>query len=83
MWQDEVLPGLAEVLGTTATVDAADVTPTARFEDDLGVDSLTMVDVVVAVEDRFGLVIPDDEWTRFTTVGDAVAYLERAARLPT
>jgi acyl carrier protein len=37
---------------------------------------------VVAAEDRFGMVIPDDDWARFETVGDAVAYLERAARLP-
>jgi len=58
------------------------VTPHARLADDLGIDSLTLVDVVVAAEDRFGLVIQDDDWARFETVGDAVAYLERAARLP-
>jgi acyl carrier protein len=58
------------------------VTPHARLADDLGIDSLTLVDVVVAAEDRFGLVIPDDDWARFETVGDAVAYLERAGRLP-
>ena len=41
---------------------------------------MTMVDVVVAAEDRFGLVIPDDAWPRFSTVGDPVAHLERARR---
>ena len=54
----------------------------ARFDEDLGIDSLGLVDVIVAFEDRFGLVIPDDDWTRFTTVGDAITHLQRAARLP-
>jgi acyl carrier protein len=81
MTQDEVLAGLGEVLGTVARIDRSDVIPDARFGD-LGIDSLTMVDVVVAAEDRFGLIIPDDDWARFVTVGDAVDYLERAALLP-
>ncbi len=54
----------------------------ARFDEDLGIDSLGLVDVIVAVEDRFGLVIPDDDWTRFTTVGVAITHVQRAARLP-
>jgi acyl carrier protein len=41
-----------------------------------------MVDLVVTVDDRLGLVIPHDDWTRFETVGDVLAYLQRAARLP-
>jgi acyl carrier protein len=82
MPQNEVLAGLIDVLGGVAGVDPADVRPEARLADDLGLDSLTMVDVVVAAEDRFGLVIPDDDWARFVTVGDAVAYLEEATRLP-
>jgi acyl carrier protein len=82
MPQNEVLADLTEVLGGVAGVDPADVRLDARFADDLGLDSLTMVDVIVAAEDRFGLVILDDDWARFVTVGDAVAYLEEAARLP-
>jgi acyl carrier protein len=80
--QDGVLAGLAEVLTDVARVDPAALTPDARFTDDLGIDSLTLVDVVVAAEDRFGVIIPDDVWARFETVGDAVAHLERAAQLP-
>jgi acyl carrier protein len=49
---------------------------------DLGIDSLTLVEIVVAVEDRFGLVIPDDDWSRFRKVGDLVTYLAAAAALP-
>src|SRR5438132_2654817 len=55
--------------------------PVASFRGwhpDLGIDSLTLVEVVVAAEDRFGLVIADDEWSRFTTVGDIIAHIERA-----
>ena len=81
MGQDDTLAALAKILADVARIDPADVTPRARF-DDLGIDSLTMVDVVVAVEDRFGLVIPDDEWARFETVCDASAHVQRAARLP-
>jgi acyl carrier protein len=80
--QDEVLAVLTELLADATRVDPSAVTPDARLGDDLGIDSLTLVDVVVAVEDRFGLVIPDDDWARFVTVGDAVVHLERAVRLP-
>jgi acyl carrier protein len=46
--------------------------------DDLDVDSLSMVEVVVAAEEKFGVTIPDDEVKNLKTVGDAVAYIERA-----
>ena len=78
MQQDTVLANLTQVLGDAAGVDPADVTPEARLGDDLGIDSLTLVEVVVAAEDRFGLVIADDEWSRFVMVGDVIAYIERA-----
>ena len=46
--------------------------------DDLDVDSLSMVEVVVAAEEKFGVSIPDDEVKNLRTVGDAVAFIERA-----
>ena len=78
---DTVLADLTQVLADVAGVDPADVTPEARFGHDLGIDSLTLVEVVVAAEDRFGLVIADDDWARFVTVGDVVAYIERAGMI--
>jgi acyl carrier protein len=45
--------------------------------DDLGIDSMTMLEAVVALEDRIGVLIPDDEWARFSTVGDLAAHLEQ------
>jgi len=81
MPQDTVLAALTQVLADVAGVDPADVTPGARFDRDLGIDSLTLVEVVVAAEDRFGLVIADDDWSRFVTAGDVVAYVERAGMI--
>jgi acyl carrier protein len=81
MPKDTVLADLTQVLADVAGVEPADVTPEARFGRDLGIDSLTMVEVVVAAEDRFGLVIADDDWSRFVTAGDVVAYVERAGMI--
>jgi acyl carrier protein len=49
------------------------------FTDDLDVDSLSMVEVVVAAEERFGIKIPDDEVTKMATVADAVNFIVSAA----
>jgi acyl carrier protein len=81
MSEQEILAGLADVLNAVAGVDQARVTPQATFADDLGIDSITMVDVVVAAEDRFGMLIQDDGWARFRTVGDAVGYLVRTSSI--
>ena len=73
--QSAVLTGLAEILEEVAGVDPAGVSPDKSLVDDLDVDSLSMVEIAVQVEDRFGVTIPDDELTGFKTVGDAVTYL--------
>ena len=81
MKQDEVLAGLAEILGRIAKLDPAEVRPEQTFAADLGIDSVTMVDVVVAAEDRFGVLLLDDDWSRFTSVGDAVGYIQQGAAI--
>jgi acyl carrier protein len=81
MNQDEVLARLAQILSDVTGVDPADVTPQTTFAADLGIDSLTMIDLAVAAEDRFGLLIGDDEVSRFRTVGDAVDYIDHAAAI--
>ena len=78
MTQDEVLAGVAEVLGRIAKVDPVNVRAEKTFGD-LGIDSVTMVDVVVAAEDRFGVMLLDDDWSQFTNVGDAVGYIQQLA----
>lgn len=82
MAPDELEDGLAEVLGTVAGIDRADIDPEKSFTEGLGIDSLTMVEVVVAVEDRLGVLVPDDDWARFVTVGDALRYLEQSTTAP-
>ena len=69
MSQDDVLRELSTILSTVTGVDPGEVTPQTSFTDDLDIDSMTMVEVIVAAEDRYGLLIPDDEWSRFSTVG--------------
>ena len=49
----------------------------SRITDDLDVDSLSMVEIATAVEDKFGVAIPDDELGNIKTVGDAISYIEK------
>ena len=74
--KEEILAGLAEILNEVADVDAGDVTEDKSFTDDLDVDSLSMVEVAMAAEEKFGVKIPDDELPKLKTVGDAVSYIE-------
>ncbi len=53
------------------------VTPEAKFMDDLGADSLDVVELVMAFEEEFGSDIPDEDAEKLTTVGDAIAYIEK------
>jgi acyl carrier protein len=78
MAQTDILGGLAEILEEVAGVNPADVTADKTFIDDLDVDSLSMVEVVVAAEEKFGVKIPDEDVKDLRTVGDAVSYIQRA-----
>ncbi|MFB7129681.1 acyl carrier protein [Kitasatospora xanthocidica] len=73
--KDEVLEGLAEIVNEIAGIPTEDVALDKSFTDDLDVDSLSMVEVVVAAEERFDVKIPDDEVKNLKTVGDAVDYI--------
>jgi acyl carrier protein len=76
--QQEILAGLAAVVEEITGITADRVVPAASFADDLDVDSLSMVEIVVAAEQRFGVHIPDDDVQGLRTVGDAVDYIARA-----
>ena len=75
---EDIQAGVAEILEEVAGVAPADATPEKSFTEDLDVDSLSMVEVVVAAEEKFDVKIPDDEVKNLKTVGDAVAFIERA-----
>ncbi|GGA96990.1 acyl carrier protein [Macrococcus hajekii] len=57
-------------------VDADKVTAEASFKDDLGADSLDIAELVMELEDEFGMEIPDEEAEKINTVGDAVNYID-------
>ena len=63
---------IAEQLG----VKAEEVTDTASFVDDLGADSLDTVELVMALEEEFGIEIPDEDAEKMTNVGEALRYIE-------
>ncbi len=75
---EEIRTDLADIVNEVAGVDQADVQLDKAFVDDLDVDSLSMVEVVVAAEEKFGVTIPDEAVKDLRTVGDAVRYIERA-----
>ncbi len=74
----EIQTDLAAIVEDIAGVSAADVQPEKSFVDDLDVDSLSMVEIVVAAEEKFGVRIPDDQVKNLRTVGDAVSFIEKA-----
>lgn len=56
-------------------VDPSKVTPETKFADDLGLDSLDIVEVVMAIEDEFAIEIPDQEADKITSIADAIEYI--------
>jgi acyl carrier protein len=76
----DVLAGLREIVEEVAGVSASQIELEKNFTEDLDVDSLSMVEVVVAAEERFGVKIPDDAVTDLATVGDAVNFIVNAAK---
>ena len=58
-------------------VEEDKVTPDASFIDDLGADSLDIVELVMAFEEEFGVEIPDDAAEKITTVSDAISYIDQ------
>ncbi len=77
--EDQILQGLKEILEEIAGVAPADVAAGKSFTDDLDVDSLSMVEVVVAAEERFNVKIPDDAVSELVSVQDAVSFIAKAS----
>jgi acyl carrier protein len=73
--QEEIVAGLAEIVNEIAGIPTEDVQLDKSFTDDLDVDSLSMVEVVVAAEERFDVKIPDEDVKNLKTVGDATDYI--------
>ncbi|MCL1902622.1 MAG: acyl carrier protein [Alphaproteobacteria bacterium] len=75
---EQVCDVIADKLG----VDKAKITETASFVNDLGADSLDVVEFVMEVESKFNITIPDEEAGKLVTVGDAVKYIDAHVKKP-
>jgi acyl carrier protein len=73
---DKVKSIIVEQLG----VDEEEVTPDASFVDDLGADSLDTVELVMALEEEFGIEVPDEQAEKLQSVGDVMKYVEDAQK---
>jgi len=78
MTEQEILAGLGEIVDEIAGIPADQVTPDKSFVNDLDIDSLSMVEIAVAAQDKFGVEIPDDELKNLKTVKDVVNYVQRS-----
>ena len=67
---------IAEIIAEQLGVEASEVTPEASFVADLGADSLDTVELVMALEEEFGIEIPDEEAEKISTVNDAITYIK-------
>ena len=75
MDHDDIFDKVKEVIVDQLNVEDDDVTEDAAFVDDLGADSLDIVELVMALEEQFSISIPDEQAEKIKTVGDAVSYI--------
>lgn len=73
----EIIKGLADIVEEVTGIEPSEVTPEKSFVDDLDIDSLSMVEIAVQCEDRYGVEIPDEEISKLRTVGDVVEYIQK------
>jgi acyl carrier protein len=81
MTEQEILVGLAEIVEEFTGVPASKVTLKSNLSDDLEIDSLSMIEIIVSVQDRFGVEIPDTDLKGLKMVQDVVSYVQRVQRL--
>jgi acyl carrier protein len=72
----EIAEKVKEIISQQLDVDLAEVKEAASFIDDLGADSLAIVELVLAFEEQFEIDIPDEDTEKIRTVGDAVSYIQ-------
>jgi acyl carrier protein len=73
--REDVLTKIQEITADRLGVDETDVTPDASFREDLEADSLDLVELIMELEEQFGMEIPDEEAEKITTVEEAVDYV--------
>jgi len=79
--EDEIFAKVKKLVAEELNVDESEVTPEATFQDDLGADSLALVELIMAIEEKFEIEnIPDEDAEQIKTVQDAVDYIARRKR---
>jgi acyl carrier protein len=73
--REEIFERVKSVLSEQLGVDEGEITEGASFQDDLDADSLDLVELIMELEDNFGMKIPDEDAQKITTVGQAVDYV--------
>ena len=76
MDREEILNKIQEITADRLGVDESDVTSDASFREDLEADSLDLVELIMELEEQFGMEIPDEEAEKITTVEEAVDYVQ-------
>lgn len=77
--QEELIAGIAEIIEEVTGIEPSEVTIDKAFIDDLDIDSLSMVEIAVQTEDKYGVKIPDEDLAGLRTVRDAVEYIQKLA----
>ncbi|MFW6067910.1 MAG: acyl carrier protein, partial [Myxococcota bacterium] len=76
----EIADKVKEIISQQLDVDKANIKEESAFIEDLGADSLAIVELVLAFEEQFEIDIPDEDTEKIRTVGDAVGYIEERAK---
>ncbi len=79
MATEEIIRRVKDLIAESLGVNLTEVVPGASFIDDLGADSLDIVELVMAIEKEFAIEIPDEDAEKITTVQDAVDYIQNKA----
>lgn len=75
---EAIFSDLKEIIVEQLAVDPDEVTPEASFVEDLNADSLDLVELIMEIEEKFGIQVPDEVAEKIVTVNDAVDYIQEA-----